>query len=115
GAGEEPVPARLGDVAGPRSRRDDQLETPRVIVPKVTPFGVASNVTPAQQTSRRVSPSRGTPRPVVGGMPTARDGEGRQLPRAYVARRRGPIRPQRVDLLNPASNGGGTRAPLSSA
>jgi hypothetical protein len=48
-------------------------------------------------------------------MPTARDGEGRQLPRAYVARRRAPIRPPRVDLVNPPANSGGTRGPLGGA
>jgi hypothetical protein len=110
-----PIPAPLADVVGRASRRDDPTDTPRVIVPRVTPFGVANTVSPAQQTSRRVSPARGTPRPVVGGMPTARDGEGRQLPRAYVARRRAPIRPPRTDLLNRPSNGGSTGAPLNGA
>jgi hypothetical protein len=41
---------------------------------------------------RRSSPSRGM-RPVSGGLPTARDADGRQLPRSYVARRRSPTRP----------------------
>jgi hypothetical protein len=40
---------------------------------------------------RRYSPSRGM-RPVSGGLPTARDADGRQLPRSYVARRRSPTR-----------------------
>jgi len=40
---------------------------------------------------RRHSPSRGM-RPVSGGLPTARDADGRQLPRTYVARRRSPTR-----------------------
>lgn len=42
--------------------------------------------------SRRYSPGRGVPRPVSGVLPTARDVDGRQLPRTYVARRRFPIR-----------------------
>jgi hypothetical protein len=41
---------------------------------------------------RRLSPARGVPRPVTGNLPTARDSDGRQLPRTYVARRRPPAR-----------------------
>jgi hypothetical protein len=41
---------------------------------------------------RRHSPSRGVTRPVSGNLPTARDADGRQLPRTYVARRRSPSR-----------------------
>jgi hypothetical protein len=41
---------------------------------------------------RRFSPSRGIPRQIGGGLPTARDADGRQLPRSYVARRRSPTR-----------------------
>jgi|SRR5690349_11479047 len=41
---------------------------------------------------RRFSPSRGIPRQIGGGLPTARDADGRQLPRSYVARRRAPTR-----------------------
>src|SRR5256714_1113798 len=37
---------------------------------------------------RRQSPSRGIARLVGGNLPTARDADGRQLPRSYVARRR---------------------------
>ena len=41
---------------------------------------------------RRFSPSRGIPRQIGGGLPTARDADGRQLPRSYVAHRRSPGR-----------------------
>lgn len=46
--------------------------------------------------SRRQSPTRGITRPVNGALPTARDVDGRQLPRTYVARRRLPIRGTRI-------------------
>ena len=46
--------------------------------------------------SRRHSPTRGIARPVSGVLPTARDVDGRQLPRTYVARRRVPIRGMRT-------------------
>ena len=51
------------------------------------------SASPIQQPAvgRRYSPSRGM-RPVSGGLPTARDADGRQLPRSYVARRRSPTR-----------------------
>lgn len=54
-----------------------------------------STVTPPSG-SRRYSPTRGIPRPVSGVVPTARDVDGRQLPRTYVARRRFPIRGTRT-------------------
>ena len=41
---------------------------------------------------RRHSPTRGVARPLSGVVPTARDVDGRQLPRTYVARRRFPVR-----------------------
>ena len=41
---------------------------------------------------RRHSPPRGVTRPASGNLPTARDADGRQLPRTYVARRRLPAR-----------------------
>lgn len=41
---------------------------------------------------RRHSPVRGLARPVNSNLPTARDADGRQLPRTYVARRRPPAR-----------------------
>ena len=46
----------------------------------------------AQSGARRHSPTRGIARPLTGVLPTARDVDGRQLPRTYVARRRFPIR-----------------------
>jgi hypothetical protein len=47
-------------------------------------------------TMRRYSPARGIARPVSGALPTARDVDGRQLPRTYVARRRFPVRGTRT-------------------
>ena len=44
----------------------------------------------------RRHPLRGIARPMGGGLPTARDATGRQLPRTYVARRRSPPRGLRV-------------------
>ena len=41
---------------------------------------------------RRLSPPRGVARAMSGTLPTARDANGRQLPRTYVARRRSPSR-----------------------
>lgn len=46
--------------------------------------------------TRRYSPSRGIARPLSGVVPTARDVDGRQLPRTYVARRRFPARGART-------------------
>jgi len=43
--------------------------------------------------ARRFSPARGIARLMTGGPPTARDADGRQLPRTYVARRRSSSRP----------------------
>lgn len=54
------------------------------------PIGVQSSGT------RRHSPTRGIARPLTGVLPTARDVDGRQLPRTYVARRRFPIRGART-------------------
>ena len=61
--------------------------------------------------SRRHSPTRGIARPVNGVLPTARDVDGRQLPRTYVARRRFPIRgtrttPAESHAAIPATDGG---------
>jgi hypothetical protein len=60
--------------------------------------------------SRRHSPTRGITRPVTGVLPTARDVDGRQLPRTYVARRRFPIRstratPPEAQSVIPAADG----------
>jgi hypothetical protein len=45
---------------------------------------------------RRYSPAHGVARLTGGGLPTARDADGRQLPRTYVARRRLPTRLSRI-------------------
>lgn len=58
--------------------------SPRSLLAPPTP---PSQSVAGPQIQRR-SPAHGTPRPVLGGIPTARDFDGRQLPRAYVARRR---------------------------
>jgi hypothetical protein len=60
--------------------------------------------------SRRHSPARGIARPVSGVLPTARDVDGRQLPRTYVARRRVPSRgarttPPEPQIVIPAADG----------
>ena len=59
--------------------------------------------------SRRHSPTRGITRPVTGVLPTARDVDGRQLPRTYVARRRFPTRgtrttPPEAQVVIPAAD-----------
>src|SRR4051812_13467948 len=73
---------------------------------------------------RRPSPARGVPRPVTGNLPTARDSDGRQLPRTYVARRRPPARLTRQTpdaeapipaTTEPISAKDATRAPNESA
>ena len=51
---------------------------------------------------RRHSPTRGIARPLSGALPTARDADGRQLPRTYVARRRSPVRTTRTTPTSPA-------------
>ncbi|MDB4906982.1 MAG: hypothetical protein JWO05_1766 [Gemmatimonadetes bacterium] len=50
---------------------------------------------------RRSSPGIGTPRAVLGAMPLSRSEDGRQLPRAYVARRRSS--PRGMRLVEPRS------------
>jgi hypothetical protein len=93
-----PMPAPMADVAVPASEsRDDTLDIPHITVPRITQFGSASTSSPSRPTARRPSPARGTARPVLGGMPTTQVGEGRQLPRAYVARRRLPPRVTRLE------------------
>ena len=67
------------------------------------PAGVPSSGT------RRYSPSRGIARPLSGVVPTARDVDGRQLPRTYVARRRFPARGSRT---TPAEAHAAIPAPL---
>ena len=67
--------------------------------------------------TRRHSPARGIARPVTGALPTARDVDGRQLPRTYVARRRFPIRgsrttPAEAQAAIPAPSGAPTTAPI---
>ena len=51
---------------------------------------------PPAMSARRHSPARGIGRTMAGSLPTARDQNGRQLPRTYVARRRSPVRPGRA-------------------
>jgi len=55
--------------------------------PVTAPVAVGARDEPAAATNRRRTPS-GSRRSVLGGMPQARADAGRQLPRAYVARRR---------------------------
>jgi hypothetical protein len=58
--------------------------------------------------ARRHSPARGIARPVAANLPTARDADGRQLPRTYVARRRPPMRGSRLTRAE-------AEAPIASA
>ena len=53
---------------------------------------VQSGASRSPGAGRRHSPPRGVARPMSGALPIARDAEGRQLPRTYVARRRSPAR-----------------------
>ena len=107
-----PIPAPLADVALPTSEsRDDLLDVPRAVVPRITPFAGASASAPSRPTARRPSPARGTARPVLGGMPTTQVGVGRQLPRAYVARRRSPAR---ATPLEPKAGTKSAAAPILS-
>lgn len=57
-----------------------------------SPWSLAGN--------RRYSPARGVARLMGGGLPTARDAGGRQLPRTYVARRRSPGRASARQMLD---------------
>jgi hypothetical protein len=54
--------------------------------------GESAQPTHASPGTRRYSPARGVARLTGAGLPTARDSDGRQLPRTYVARRRAPTR-----------------------
>lgn len=56
---------------------------------------------PQSHGGRRYSPARGVARLNGLGLPTARDADGRQLPRTYVARRRAPTRNRTASPLDP--------------
>lgn len=62
---------------------------------------------------RRHSPNRGIARPATGALPTARDAEGRQLPRTYVAHRRAPSRTPRSGTPTRGLEPRGTDAPAN--
>jgi hypothetical protein len=82
--------------------------TPIAALPEVAPVPTAAAV--LEIPSRR-TPSRAS-RPVLGTMPHARTDTGRQLPRAYVARRRSTPRSIRASGLRtaePATANGSTR------
>jgi hypothetical protein len=80
---DPPVPESPHEPAGMRAGRPDPSSPP------ATALGAV----------RRYSPARGVARLMTGGLPTARDADGRQLPRTYVARRRAPGRPPAKTLL----------------
>ena len=71
----------------------------------------------ASAPSRRHSPPRGIARTLGGALPTARDADGRQLPRTYVARRRSPSRVTRhtpadaVSVISKEPEGGPSPRP----
>jgi hypothetical protein len=79
----EPI-ARMED--RPRAVRHEQIGM------HAPPATEASRGALASSPSRRPSPGRGIARPTAGTLPIARDAEGRQLPRTYVALRRAPSR-----------------------
>jgi hypothetical protein len=61
----------------------------------------------------RGNPAPPSPRPVLGGVPVTRDGEGRTLPRAYVARRRPS--PKSNPVVPPHARKASTETPRRSA
>jgi hypothetical protein len=72
---------------------NDESTLPRGAAPSTTSHTLSETATAHASTNPgRLSPPRGVPRPVTGNLPTARDSDGRQLPRTYVARRRPPAR-----------------------
>ena len=73
--------------------------TPQELVDARSESETISTHTPGP--GRRHSPTRGIARPLSGALPTARDADGRQLPRTYVARRRLPSRGSRNSPTSP--------------
>ena len=67
---------------------------------------------PPSVAPRRHLPLRGIARPMGGGLPTARDASGRQLPRTYVARRRSPPRGVRLVPADSPSSAVDPREPM---
>jgi hypothetical protein len=65
---------------------------PHAVGSPAMPNLATTSISSSPTNPRRLSPARGVPRPVTGNLPTARDSDGRQLPRTYVARRRPPVR-----------------------
>ena len=93
----------------PRSNGDphgSQEDRPAAVL-RSSPADSTAPMPPAP--TRRHSPPRGVARAMGGGLPTARDANGRQLPRTYVARRRSPSRSNRA--VSPDS----TPAPMESS
>ena len=78
-------PARDDEARGP-----DREERPKAF--GVIPLVGDSSAAFAGSLARRHTPMRGITRPVGTGLPRARDANGKQLPRTYVARRRPPAR-----------------------
>jgi len=76
----------------PHFSGDESTQKPRV--PRRAIETASSGHAP--HSGRRYSPAHGVARLTGGGLPTARDADGRQLPRTYVARRRLPTRLSRT-------------------
>jgi hypothetical protein len=76
----------------PQFSVDESAQTPRVPRREIE---TAPSAHPPHS-GRRYSPAHGVARLTGVGLPTARDAEGRQLPRTYVARRRLPTRLSRT-------------------
>lgn len=79
--------AGLGEVTGPNEAGTRERVELGQVSRDARPAIDSQSAIHSPVVGRRHSPSRGM-RPVSGGLPTARDADGRQLPRTYVARRR---------------------------
>lgn len=89
-----PPLAMTSQASGHPAPNDEAFASPAV--PSAARHTVSNprttNAASSPPSQRRLSPARGVPRPITGNLPTARDSDGRQLPRTYVARRRPPAR-----------------------
>jgi Iron only hydrogenase large subunit, C-terminal domain len=113
-----PAPPSGGPAAGQAlpndSRREELIDDTAASRPAWSDTAASTHGTAG---ARRHSPTRGIARPVAGNLPTARDADGRQLPRTYVARRRPPMRGSRLptpEVEAPIASTAGDNAESSS-
>lgn len=111
-ADESVLPAPAGETTVPNaSAHDDEFGQ----IPRVARHEIETALSgQSPHGSRRYSPARGVSRLAGAGLPTARDADGRQLPRTYVARRRSPTRLNRTaptEVEAPQGPGEQSRAP----